>query len=310
MFRGIVNSAGGETHPDDVQVDTLKEGREWLYQEKDWKDSLKDYAILFGDLDSTTDDVLNSFLHWASVDETTDGKCHLKGGVNAKETRINVSRAKRRLERYENWMATVAEDLKDLTAMSLKNTLPIFGMKLTIDGCQRLVWWLDLTAFDWDAFHDLHPKDIARTFVWMSHYMMLHPNGQQYGLVFVNSLNQIGFWPFMQMLPLDLGMQLDEFLISIIPVKTKFVVLMERPSWAKFAYQLLRPFLQAKMRRRVAVIEKGQHPPGYLYEVVGRGSVPEGIQSYPGSKKADIIHAYLLGKGRSWKPSTLFSNKK
>jgi hypothetical protein len=310
MFRGIVNSAGGETFHKDVHVDTLKEGREWLYQENDWKQILKAHTTLYEDLDVTIDDLLDSFLHWASADEAPDGKCHLQGGLNGKETKINASKAQRRLEKYEAWMVNLEEDLKDLTAVSLKNTFSIFDMKLSIDGCQRLAWWLDLAAIDWDAFEDLEPRDIARVFVWMSHYMLLHPNAQHNGLVFVNSLNQIGFWSFMTMLPVDLGMQLDEFTISVIPIKTKFVVVMERPPWAKFAYQLLKPFLQSDMRRRVVVIEEGQYPPSYLYEVVGRDAIPEGVQNYAGSKHADIIHPYMQEKQHSWSHYLSFSSKK
>jgi hypothetical protein len=310
MFRGIVNSAGGETFHKDVHVDTLEEGREWLYQENDWKQILKAHTTLYEDFDVTIDDLLDSFLHWASADEAPDGKCHLQGGLNGKETKINVSKAQRRLEKYEAWMVNLEEDLKDLTAVSLKNTFSIFDMKLSIDGCQRLAWWLDLAAIDWDAFEDLEPRDIARVFVWMSHYMLLHPNAQHNGLVFVNSLNQIGFWSFMTMLPVDLGMQLDEFTISVIPIKTKFVVVMERPPWAKFAYQLLKPFLQSDMRRRVVVIEEGQYPPNYLYEVVGRDAIPEGVQNYAGSKHADIIHAYMQEKQHSWSHYLSFSSKK
>jgi hypothetical protein len=114
----------------------------------------------------------------------------------------------------------------------------------------------------------------------------------------------------MTMLPVDLGMQLDEFTISVIPIKMKFVVVMERPPWAKFAYQLLKPFLHSKMRRRVVVIEEGQYPPGYLYEVVGRDAIPEGVQNYAGSKHADIIHAYMQGKQHYWSHYLSFSSKK
>lgn len=311
MFRGIVNSAGGETFQKDVHVESLEEGRDWLYQQNDWSKILSAYSILYEDLDVAVDDILDSFLLWASADEAPDRKCHLDGGINGKEPRVNVSKAKRRLEKYETWMAKLNNDLADLTALSLKETFSVFDMKLSIDGCRRLVWWLDLGAIDWEGFvDDVSPRDIARVFVWLSHYMLLHPDAQQNGLVIVNSLNQIGLWSFMTMLPVELGMQLDEFVISVIPIKTKFVVLMERPPWAKFAYQLLKPFLQSNMRRRVVVIEEGQYPASYLYEVVGKEAIPEGVQNYEGSKQVDIIQGYMEEKKHYWSSYLTFSKKK
>ena len=114
-------------------------------------------------------------------------------------------------------------------------------------------------------------------------------------MVFINALNQMGIWSFMTMLPFDLGMALDEFIISVIPLKTKYVVLLDRPPWAKFAYQLLKPFMKSEMRQRVGVIEDGLYPPAYLYEVVGTSeqAVPIGLNGYPGSTKADIARPYL-----------------
>eukprot|EP00526_Cylindrotheca_closterium_P010920 CAMPEP_0113604440 /NCGR_PEP_ID=MMETSP0017_2-20120614/1797_1 /TAXON_ID=2856 /ORGANISM="Cylindrotheca closterium" /LENGTH=386 /DNA_ID=CAMNT_0000512867 /DNA_START=103 /DNA_END=1260 /DNA_ORIENTATION=+ /assembly_acc=CAM_ASM_000147 len=259
MFRSIVNNAGGKTMHKDVYVRDLKEGKEWLLQQEEynWEELLQPHMTLYHDLERTFEDVLDSFLKWAASDEAKDGSCKLEGGVNGKESKINVSKALRRLEQYATWMSEMENDLEELTATSIKDTFSTLQMKMSIDDCQRLVWWLDLGAIDWELFDELQPKDIARVFVWISHYMLLNPNAQDQGLVLINSLNQIGFWPFMTMLPVDLGMQLDEFVISVIPIKTKFVVLMQRPPWAKFAYQMLKPFMKSNMRRRVVVIEEG-----------------------------------------------------
>ena len=301
MFRSVISAAGGKTYKQDVHVDTLEQGREWLYRTKDWKSLLEPHnQQLYDDFGVTVDDILDSFLHWASADEVEDLICKLQGGVNGRESSINVSKAQRRLERYVIWMNDLQSDLHGLTTVSVKDAFDILDTKVTIDDCNRLVWWLDLATIDWDRFDKLEPKEITRVFVWLSHYMLFHPNAQQYGMVFINSLNQIGFWSFMTMLPVDLGMQLDEFMISVIPLKTKFVVLLERPPWARFAYQLLKPFLQSEMRRRVVVIEEGHYPPSYLFEVVGGTNViPDGMKNYSGSPSADIIHPYINQKVKS-----------
>lgn len=300
MFRSIVNSAGGTTMQNDVYVKDLMEGREWLHQQRNWQKLLQPHMTLYRDFDKTFEDILDSFLRWAASDEAPDGKCRLEGGVNGKESKINVSKALRRLEKYVNWMVEMEMDLDDLKATSIKETFSIFDMKMSIDDCHRLVWWLDLGAIDWKRFDNAEPREIARIFVWVSHFMMLHPNAQERGLVLINSLNQIGFWPFMTMLPVDLGMALDEFVISVIPIKTKFVVLMERPPWAKFAYQMLKPFMKSNMRRRVVVIEESLYPTDYIFQVVGTNAIPKGIENYPGKDGVEILHPYFEKKINRW----------
>lgn len=301
MMRGIVNSAGGKTLKHDVYATSLREGKDWLLEQENWGEVLQPYTSLYQDLDKTFEDVLDSFLHWAASDEAPDGYCRLEGGVNGKESKINVSKALRRLEKYATWMADMKDDLRDLKATSIKDTFSIFDMKMSIDDCRRLVWWLDLAAVDWDRFESATPREIAQIYVWVSHYMLLHPNAQDQGLVLINSLNQIGFWPFMTMLPVDLGMKLNEFVISVIPIKTKFVVLMERPPWAKFAYQMLKPFMKGSMRRRVIVIEEGLYPTDYMYKVVGTNAIPNGIGNYAGKDRVEILQPYFEGKiNRGW----------
>jgi len=301
MFRSIVNSAGGTTMRSDVYVKDLDQGKQWLLQQNIWEEILQPHLTLYHDFDKTFEDVLDSFLRWAASDEAPDTRCRLEGGANGKESEINVSKALRRLEKYAAWMAKMEKYLGDLKAASIRDTFSIFDMKMSIDDCQRLVWWLDLGAIDWNRFDNAEPREIARVFVWVSHYMLLHPNAQDQGLVLVNSLNQVGFGKFMTMLPVDLGMELDEFVISVIPIKTKFVVLMERPPWAKFAYQMLKPFMKSNMRRRVNVIEEGLYPTDYIFQVVGVNAIPKGIENYPGKDGVDFLEPYFDSKRtRRW----------
>ena len=238
----------------------------------------------------------------SSSPSSSQVSCHLKGGINGQHRTINVSKAERRLERYIHWMENLTKDLDfnngggKLTAVSMLPSLEIFDMKITNDDCSRLVWWLNLGNVNWSKWDTLSPNDIKRLFVWISHYMLFDNNAQTHGMVFINALNQMGIWSFMTMLPFELGMALDEFIISVIPLKTKYVVLLERPPWAKFAYQLLKPFMKSEMRSRVGVIETGLYPPEYLYDVVGTSEdvIPVGQgEHYPGSDQADILKAYL-----------------
>ena len=166
-------------------------------------------------------------------------------------------------------------------------------MKLSYDDCQRLVWWLDLGAIDLEVLNTIPPKEIHRLFVWISHRMLFDEKAQENGMIFVNSLANIHFWPFMTMLPLDLGMKLDEFVISVIPLKTKFVLLLERPKWAKISYGLLKPFLKMDMRRRVVVVEDGV-PSSFVAEVLGgKHCIPLGFDGLEGTSNADVAGPYF-----------------
>jgi hypothetical protein len=309
MFRTILNLAGGTQSKDDIYGEGMEEALTTLKTlvPSDW--NLNDIGVPFEEFDKNLDDLYRTFLNWAAADGASDNveRCVLEGGVNGRQEPINVSKAYRRLERYATWMKELRKDIVEppLTASSLQTTWKSFSMKITYDDCQRLVWWLDLGIVDLERIRNqMRPKEITRIFVWLSHFMMFNENAQENGMVFCNSLANIGFWPFMTMLPLELGMQLDEFVISVIPLKTKFVLLMQRPPWAKFAFQMLKPFMKRTMRRRVVVIEDGLYPSSFVYEVLGNGTqcIPTGLDAYVGSPDADIVGTHFNScTASSWK---------
>ena len=55
-------------------------------------------------------------------------------------------------------------------------------------------------------------------------------------MVFANNLADVGMWSYMTMLPVDLGMTLQEFIISAIPLQTKLVLISSRPSWVELCW--------------------------------------------------------------------------
>jgi hypothetical protein len=311
LFRNVVGSAGGTTTHQDVFAETMNEALVSLKEmvssaiadERGTSQQWSFYTVPYQEFDRTLDDMFVAFLNWAAADEAPDSikKCDRRGSVNGRESKINVSKAFRRLENYSVWMDN--SDLLDppLTASSLQNIWKSFSMKLSYDDCQRIVWWLDLGAVDFEVIRTVPPKEIHRLFVWISHYMLFDEKAQENGMVFINSLANIHFWTFMTMLPLDLGMKLDEFVISVIPLKTKFVLLLERPPWAKFAYQLLKPFLKMDMRRRVVVIED-TIPPSFVAEVLGgKHCIPNGFDGLEGTPNADIAGPYFESKSKKRK---------
>lgn len=330
-FRSIFGSAGGTDSRRDVFADTMEEALPVLKDmiassSKQHKWETLESVIPFHEFDQENglDDLFSAYLHWSVSDGAPNPpeKCSLEGGVNGQHSRINVSKAYRRLEGYASWMKRALGDIQDppLTAASISHVWKLFPMKLTYDECNRIVWWLDVAKIDLPLLKtEVESSDISRLFVWLAHFLLFQTEAQSNGIVFVSSLNQIGFWPFMTMLPVDLGMQLNEFVISIIPVKTNFVLLLERPAWAKFAFQLLKPFLGGNMQRRVVVIEEGLYAPEFVYEVLGHDpkSIPLGVEGYEGSPEADFINAYFeervktpYGKGGGKKPSSSSASSK
>jgi hypothetical protein len=312
-IRNIVRSSGGTTFPDDVIANDLSTAlvmlQEMIPNEWTHTSASTAQATLLSDIlplneyGKTLEDLYLSFLHWSLADSAEDQQeesatCQLHGGVNAGKSKgINVSKAYRRMERYMEWMQEAHDDLvypDKLSAASLVDIWSAFQMKMTFDDCGRLVWWLDLALVDLPRIRsEFAPRDITRLFVWIAHYIMFHPQAQNQGIVFFSGMGHVDLWTFMTMLPVDVGLKLDSFTISVIPAKTKFLVLYDRPGWAKFLFQLIKPFLRRSMQRRVIVIEEGLYERDIVKDVLGTGkqAIPSGLGHFwlDGSDDADFL---------------------
>mmetsp|Transcript_28767 Transcript_28767/g.52498 ORF Transcript_28767/g.52498 Transcript_28767/m.52498 type:complete len:410 (+) Transcript_28767:77-1306(+) len=256
-----------------------------------------------GDFGKTIDDVLLAFLRWSVVDTKNssqeDKSCQLIGGVNdypssesaiSKQT-INVSKAFRRLTSYVTWMKSVSSDLVDepLTFKSISPSLSTFSIDIAHDSCGRLVWWVNLGKTDLNAFKLTKPRETMRMFVWIAHLLFLDEGAQTRGLVVVDDMAEIGFYDYMTMLPIQVGISVDRFLISVTPLKAKNVVLMHLPKWAEVGYGLLSWFLTAKMKSRVTIVTKGEEVETLDKVVGGSGFIPTAFGSVKGELKTDII---------------------
>ena len=256
----IIGLAGGKEQKGDIFADTIQEALPLL------RDMTRD--IDFGRTPHNihghgVDDLLLVFLRWAETNGAEEDveRCPRRGGVNGRHDKINVSMALRRLEMYVQWVREVEGDLMDepITDESVANARDAFSLRLSHDDCHRLVWWFDLGATDVKAVQSLPPRETRRFFVWFAHLMMFDAGAQDNGLVFVsNNLDRVGFLSFMTMLPLQVGIKLDEFCICVVPLSTKLVTFVNTPSWAHFAYRILRTFLKRDMKRRVWFIDPRQ----------------------------------------------------
>lgn len=263
--------------------------------EEDWSFStspLKDFG-------KTIDDVLMAFIRWSVVDNYHDNpadgnSCVLIGGINhppSESERINVSKAFRRLTAYQQWMRSVSSDLKDppLTNRSIKSTLSVFSLHVSHDECGRLVWYVNLGKTDITKLKLQSPRETTRMFVWIAHLLFLDERAQTKGLVVVDDMAEIGFLQYMTMLPIQVGISVDRFLISVTPLKAKNVVLMHRPKWAEIGYSLLSWFLTKKMKDRVTMVEKGKENEMMKRIVGGAKFVPRDFSDVEGMVTKDII---------------------
>jgi hypothetical protein len=105
----------------------------------------------------------------------------------------------------------------------------------------------------------------------------------------VDDMAEIGFWDYMTMLPIQVGISVDRFLISVTPLKAKNVVLMHRPKWAEIGYSLLSWFLTKKMKERVTMVEIGQENEIMKKVVGGSKFIPREFSDVEGMIAKDII---------------------
>lgn len=296
-YRDIIKSAEGKQLTSDVYTDDLKEGLDiirGLVQEKVEEaraNNQKTSIWFFRDVPCeefgrTLDDVFVAFLRWASVEPNQFQECGLKGGVN-KRGPINVSKAFRRLESYAQWMDSTGNDLVNLTAVSVKPTSDLMYFRVTKDGCGRVVWWLDLGQTQYAALKALPDSSILRLFVWLAHLIMFEENAQENGVVFFESMSYVGFWQYMTMLPMSVGLMLDKYMVGVIPVRTKLVVFLKRPLWVDIMYGILQLFLPKRMKRRVDMPRNEDQKAAE--ETVGIHCIPIGFDDLNGTIEVDLI---------------------
>jgi len=264
----------------DAGGDKTKEGQKWTFE-----------AVPLQEFDVTMDDVFVAFLRWSGVDSSNEDEqkaCKLQGGVNKREIfPINVSKAFRRLTAYANWMDEQKNVLLDppLTLNSVRQAKELLYSRVTHDDCGRVVWWLDLGQTNFKEMKHLAHVEILRFFVWLSHLIMTDESAQHNGIMFLDSMDKVSFYQYMTMLPYQLGITIDKFMIGVTPLKTKLVVFMKRPAWFNVGFGLLSVFLPARMKKRVSQPNDEQKS---IEDIVG-SNIPVGFDDYNGTLAVDLI---------------------
>uniref|UniRef100_A0A7S0AVP7 CRAL-TRIO domain-containing protein n=1 Tax=Minutocellus polymorphus TaxID=265543 RepID=A0A7S0AVP7_9STRA len=271
MVAQALKEAGGEG---------TKEGQKWTFD-----------AVPLQEFGATMDDVFVAFLRWSGVDSSNEDEheaCKLKGGVNKREIfPINVSKAFRRLTAYATWMDEQKSVLLDppLTLDSVRQAKSLLYSRVTHDDCGRVVWWLDLGQTKFKEMKHLAHEEILRFFVWLSHLIMTDENAQRNGIMFLDSMDSVSFYQYMTMLPYQLGITIDKFMIGVTPLKTKLVVFLKRPLWFDVGFGLLSVFLPTRMKKRVSQPDAEQ---ASIEDIVG-SNIPVGFDNYNGTLAFDLI---------------------
>lgn len=275
MLQNMVNQA-----MQDAGGHKTKEGQKWTFE-----------AVPLQEFGATIDDVFVAFLRWSGVDSSDEDEheaCKLQGGVNKREIfPINVSKAFRRLTAYATWMDEQKDVLIEppLTLESVRQAKDLLYSRVTHDDCGRVIWWLDLGKTNFEEMKHLAHEEILRFFVWLSHLIMIDESAQRNGIMFLDSMDAVSFYQYMTMLPYQLGITIDKFMIGVTPLKTKLVVFMKRPTWFNVGFGLLSVFLPARMKKRVSQPDNEQ---ASIEDIVG-SNIPVGFDNYNGTLDVDLI---------------------
>lgn len=234
-----------------------------------------------GQFGKTLDDLFLTFLIWAKV--FSDG--------NEYFSKVNVSKAFRRLEKYADWMEDSNNDLAEpLTPESVWEALDVWKMKASVDKNGRFVWWISFSDIDAKKVKKFDSKDHIRAFVWYSHYVMFDENAQENGIVFIEDCDHVGFLESMTLIPMKVGAKLDRLTIGTLPVQVKSMLLLECPGWINLFMKFLKMFMSKKLKERIQIVKDWAS----IEEEVGIENIPVGFGKLKGSLAVDpIIDKYF-----------------
>jgi len=308
--------ADGHSKGGDVVVETLEEGLEILnehLQDKDRKlqetqnndNEKKDDdpstlctswmdLVPLNEFEATQDQFLAAFLKWATKDP--DSANTSKKGKDKHKTgkgNINVSKARRRLDAYFEWMdANMAQNLKEkpLTRESIQAAAKVWDIQITYTNEGLFVWWVDIGALDKEVLGAMDSQEHLRYLVWFSHFVIFDAKAQDHGAMIIENLGRIGFWKMCTLVPMDLGAKLDRLTIGILPVKMKSIYVFGAAGWMNILMTMMKPFMGKKMRDRMVVVnDKKTDMQTYCDELVTRAQIPQGFCGLQGEARRDAF---------------------
>jgi len=235
---------------------------------------------------------VKAFLKWAIKDREDI----VEGSEEAKLV-VNVSKARRRLDSYFDWMKdNMAEDLakNPLTLESVMPAAKIWDLQSNSLEDGRYCWWFDIGKMDQKALKAMPAQEHLRYMVFYSHLIMFDTKAQDNGIILLEDLNKIGFWNCMTLIPLDLSAKMDRLTIGVLPVKMKAIYMFGCARWMHLMMGLMKPFLSKKMRERMIIVTESvaPDPQKYCDDLVGRANIPDGFMKLQG----DVPHDAMIKK--------------
>lgn len=233
-----------------------------------------------------------AFLKWAIKDREDV----VEGSKEAKLI-VNVSKARRRLDSYLDWMSeNMAEDLAEnpLTLDSITHVAKVWDCQSSIGQDGQYCWWWDIGTMDQKKVKELPAQDHLRYMVWYSHLIMFDKDAQDNGICFVQDMNKIGFWNCMTLIPLDLSAKMDRLTIGVLPVKLKAIHCFGCARWVHIMMGMMKPFMSKKMRGRIIMVTEtvAPDPQKYLDDLFARANIPDGFMKCQG----DTPHNEMIKK--------------
>uniref|UniRef100_A0A7S0CFW1 CRAL-TRIO domain-containing protein n=1 Tax=Proboscia inermis TaxID=420281 RepID=A0A7S0CFW1_9STRA len=191
--------------------------------------------------DKTLDDVLRSFLAWATV------KVEKNGALL-----INVSRAFRRIDFYSDWLESEGHLLDELLSLgynhmrSLRNKCKRH-LQYNYDETGRVLFWADFSAdvlVKMEEHLTMHKR--FQLFVWTVHEIMFDSNAQIHGVIAIRYMAFIS--------PINTTLQfkdLETFQKLIYPassIKIVFVLAVRVPLCGRIFWGLVCKYLYHSLR--------------------------------------------------------------
>jgi len=229
----------------------------------------------------TLDDTYMAFLSWARVKED--------------KSKVNVSKAFRRLESYADWMHDAAADLTNppLTTESVKKAVDAWAFNTSIDSEGRLVWWCDMGKFNYSQFKDdFTPEDHLRAFVWYLHAVLYNESARENGMIFVQNVNKIGLVQCLTLMPPKLSTKLDRLTIGVLPIKMQCIYMFETPTWINIFMKIVGVFMSKKMKERMVTLKWDE-----IDKIGGVEAIPKGFGKVEGTLEESVIEKMYFTEG-------------
>lgn len=227
----------------------------------------------------TLDDTYTAFLKWARVKEDM--------------SKVNVSRALRRLEAYAEWMHEAEADLTEpLTAKSVKKAVDTWAFNSSVDKEGRLVWWMDLGNVDVAKMKtDFTPEDHLRAYVWYNHGIMYNTSAQENGMVAVDNMNKIGIVQFFTLMSAKLSTKLDRLMIGAMPIHMQCMYMFEAPTWCTFFMKVVGAFMFMRKKSKERIIFLKDWSDTSTDKIGGLEAIPKGFgkENVKGTLVGDVV---------------------